>query len=126
MAQTKNRFGGVSDVQEIQNGAVLTGVTVTKDVDVTGYRTLTIIASLLATITPADLSGVGIKAYRADGTTITLLSLPAKASVAAASDGTNVNQLLTVDVTGFVKIRVQATNSNAGTLNMILTAYMGA
>lgn len=112
-------------VIEPYNASVNTAATATVDVDCSGYDSLTVVWQLMATVTTADLSAAGVKTYRADGTTIVGANLPTVSAQAAVSDGTNVVAINTYDVRGLKKVRVQATNGNAGAKVLVMTAYLG-
>lgn len=110
----------------ITNQAVATTATSTGgDLDVRRLRTLTVITRLAGTVTPADLTANDPVPYDELGVIMTA-GLPPELSVAAAASGADVVVVRRYDVGGVEKIRLNAKNNNAGTLNVFITAFASA
>lgn len=105
------------------NASLNAAATGTADLNVRGVKRLTVVWTLLATVTTADLTLNDALPYDANGTVLTV-GLPAIASTAAASDGTNVVAIKTYDVSGFDKVQLRGKNNNAGAKTLTINAAM--
>lgn len=103
--------------------SVATGVTDTTDLDVTGADKLTVVWRLKATVTVGDLTVNLVRAYAADKTTLLNVVLPAASATATAVGGSDVWAVSTYDLRGLQKVRLEAKNNNAGTLNLDIHTF---
>lgn len=106
------------------NASVAAAGSAAVNVNVSGYTKLTVWWQLQSTTTTTDLASAAVRACRADGTTYSNQGLPTVRSVAAASDGTNVNQTTQYDVAGLDTVRISASNNNAGSKTYVITTYL--
>jgi hypothetical protein len=103
------------------------GATTTADLDVRRLGTLTVLFKLAGTVTTGDLTVFDPLPQLADGTFATV-GLPAEATTAPVSDGTNVVAARRYDVSGTDKVRLSAKNNNAGALALtvdVVAEYAG-
>lgn len=96
--------------------AILTGVTNSTPLNVSGLDRITFCIRLAATVVAADLTLV-IKPYDQKGVLLnpTALGLTAEASMVVTSDGTDVVGMFSYALRGLKQIRVDVKNANAGT-----------
>lgn len=122
--ETVDKFGGVEAIQQVINESIPAAGSTYFDLDVTGFSSLTVWFRLLATVTPADLTGwIGL--FADDGVTVATNGFATVRTVAAASDGTNVNQFNQYDVRGIAKVRVNVKNGNAAAKVGVANVYLG-
>ena len=101
---------------KVLDQSVATATTVTANVDVSGYREMTVIWRLMATTTPGDLTLNDAKAMFEDtpGTDILAdIALPPVSTVAPTSDGANIIALKTYRIAGVKTMQIVGRNNNA-------------
>ena len=113
-----------TDTTEQFNASVAAAGSAAVNVNTKGWSKLTVWWQLQSTTTTTDLASAAVRPARADGTTYSNQGLPTVRSVAAASDGTNVNQTNVYDVAGFDTVRISAQNNNAGAKTYVITTYL--
>ena len=125
MARFRDAFGGGDDVQIPINGvSVAPAGSATADLDVSGYTSLLVGATLAGTVTPADLS-FSMKPLDDDGTTLFNLEPSTLSSVAAAAVGPDVLALKRYDVRGLKKVRITVGNANVAAKTATVRTYAG-
>lgn len=105
------------------NASVNAAAQGTFDLDVRQQRRLTVVWTLKATTTPADLTLNDAIPYDANGALLTV-GLPVMASSSAASDGVNVVAVKQYDVSGFDKVRLRGQNNNVGAKTLVIDVAM--
>jgi len=108
----------VCDNQVVANATIRSD-----DVDVSGYKQMTVLFRLRGTTTPADLAAMQVRAYMPDGT-LHLSVHPAVSAVASGTAGADCWALQTYDLRGLQRINVKATNNNAAPKNMDVIVYL--
>lgn len=123
MGQSVTNWVGEQTSEQF-NASVAAAGSAAVNVSTKGYAKLTVWWQLQGTTTTTDLANAAVRSARADGTTYSNQGLPSVRSVAAASDGSNVNQTTQYDVAGIETVRISASNNNAGAKTMVITTYL--
>ena len=116
---------------KILDQSVPTATTVTANVDVSGYREMTVIWRLMATTTPGDLTLNDAIPYVEDpaGTDVLITGTPlpppaADAVVAPVSDGSNVVAIKRYRVAGLKTVQIRGRNNNAGSKTLKMYVHL--
>lgn len=101
------------------------GVTKTVDLDTRRMKTLTLAYKLAGTGTTGDLGVLDPLPYDDTAPTAVALTvgLPAVSTTAPAVAGSDVVAIRRYDVSGVDKLKVQAKNNSAGSLNLTVVAF---
>lgn len=125
MARIRDVFGQGNDLQiPISVVSVAPAGSATADIDVSGYGSLLVAATLLGTVTVGDLS-FSARPLDADGTTLLNQELPITVQTAIGVVGADVIGLKRYDVRGLRMVRITVGNANVAAKNATVRTYAG-